>query len=262
MNNESPWKALLVVTATALMCSILVTVAAVTLQPIQQSYENLDRIRVILGVSGIVDAADELTEFQLAAAFQDLQAQLVDLDRGVFDTSLNPLTFDASQSSTDPQLSVEIPASQNVAQLGRRSRFASVYLLQDDRGLQKIILPVYGQGMWSTLYGFVVLENDLNTIAAMTIYEQGETPGIGDVITRPDWHATWKGHKLFDEQNNLRFSIVRGPANPDSPDAIYEVDGFAGATLTSNGVANMIRYWFGPHGYARFLANLAEGIVQ
>ena len=261
MNNESPCKALIVVTATAFVCSILVTVAAVTLQPIQQAYANLDRIRVILMVSGIVDDAEAMTEFQLAAAFQDLDAQLVDLDRGVFDTTFNPLTFDAREAGADPQLSVEIPAAQNVAQLGRRARFATVYLLEDDRGLQRIILPVHGQGMWSTLYGFIVLESDLNTIAAMTIYEQGETPGIGDVITRPDWLATWRGRKLFDEQNNLRFAITRGPAIPDSPDAVYEVDGFAGATITANGVANMIRYWFGPHGYARFLANLAEGSV-
>jgi len=119
----------------------------------------------------------------------------------------------------------------------------------------RIILPVYGQGMWSTIYGFLALENDLNSIADITFYEHGETPGIGDQILRPDWQARWRGRKLFDEQNQLRFRIVRGGINAESPNATYEVDGLAGATVTVNGVMNLVRYWFGPHGFAPFLNN-------
>lgn len=256
MTNDSPLKAILVVTATAFVCSVLVTVAAVTLQPIQQAYQHLERIRVVVAVSGLADAIDDMTELQLINTFQDLDALVVDLERGVFDSTINALDFDSRAAAADPALSVSIPDEQNLAQLGRRSRFATVYLSRDGDDLQHVILPVHGQGMWSTIYGFVVLESDLNTIAAVTIYEQGETPGIGDVITRSDWHTKWQGRKLYDEQSNLRFSIARGAANPDSP---YEVDGFVGATITSNAVANMIHYWFGPHGYARFLANLSAG---
>lgn len=259
MDNESPLKAIFVVTITALVCSVLVTVAAVTLQPIQRAYQDLERIRVIVAVSGIAGSVDEMSELQTIAAFQDLDARIVDLDRGVVETTYNPLTFDVRQAAADPQLSVAIPDGQNIAQLGRRSSLAIVYLQREGDALQKVILPVHGQGMWSTIYGFVVLESDLNTIAAMTIYEQGETPGIGDVITRPDWHAKWKGRRLYDEQGRLRFNITRGAANPNSPDSDYEVDGFVGATVTSNGVANMIGYWFGPHGYAQLLANLSGG---
>jgi Na+-transporting NADH:ubiquinone oxidoreductase subunit C len=132
-----------------------------------------------------------------------------------------------------------------------------VYLVRDGDELRRIILPVYGQGMWSTIYGFLALESDLTTIAEMTIYEQGETPGIGDAILRPDWQARWRGRKLYDEQNILRFSIARGTIRSDSTDAAYTVDGLTGATVTTDGVMNLIRFWLGPYGFAPFLENFA-----
>lgn len=257
MDNESPLKAIIVVTATALVCSILVTVAAVTLQPMQRAYQDLERNRILVRISGVRDAVDEMSDREVIAAFQNLDARLVDLDRGVFDETYNPYTFDTRKAATNPRFSVVIPADQDVAGLGQRSSLVRVYLVQDGVDLQRIILPVYGPGMWSTLYGFIVIESDLNTIADMAIYEQGETPGIGDRILRPDWQARWQGRKLYDEQNILRFRIASGAVNSDSPEAVYQVDGLAGATVTVNGLMNLMRYWFGPHGFATFLKNLS-----
>lgn len=199
MDNESPLKALIVVTATALVCSVLVTVAAVTLQPIQRAYQDLERIRFIVGISGTTETVEEMSELEVIGAFQDLDARIVDLERGFFDDTYNPNTFDTSELAADPQFSVPIPADQDSANLGRRSRLVTVYLLQDGDALRRIILPIYGQGMWSTIYGYLAIGSDLNSIADMTIYEQGETPGIGDAILRPAWQAQWRGKKLYDE---------------------------------------------------------------
>jgi Na+-transporting NADH:ubiquinone oxidoreductase subunit C len=257
MDNESPLKALIVVTATALVCSILVTVTAVTLQPIQRAYQDLERNRYIVQISGLVESADELSDRKLISVFQDLDARIVDLDRGIFDDTFNPDTFDTRKAPANPEFSVTIPAAQDVAGLGQRSRLVTVYLVRDGADLQRIIVPVYGRGMWSTLHGFLALESDLNTIADMTFYEQGETAGIGDRILRPDWQARWRGRKLYDEQNTLRFRIASGSVNPESPAAAYEVDALTGATVTAEGVTNLVRYWFGPHGFAKFLENFS-----
>jgi Na+-transporting NADH:ubiquinone oxidoreductase subunit C len=257
MDNESPLKAILVVTATALVCSVLVTVTAVTLQPIQRAYQDLERIRFIVRISGVAEGVDEMSELEVIGAFQDLDARIVDLDQGIFDTSFNPDTFDTRNLAADPRFSVAIPAEQDVARLGRRSRLVTVYLVRDDADLQRMILPVYGQGMWSTIYGFLAIESDLNTIADITFYEQGETPGIGDLILRPDWQARWRGRKLYDEQNTLRFNIARGVVRADGLEAVYTVDGLTGATVTTDGVRDLVRYWFGPHGYAMFLSSFA-----
>ena len=253
MDNESPLKAIIVVTATALVCSVLVTVAAVTLQPIQRVHQNLERNRHIVRISGLMDPAEELSDWEIIATFQDLDARLVDLDQGVFDETFNPDTFDIRKAAGDPEFSVTIPADQDVAGLKRRSRLMTVYLVRDGDALQRIILPVYGQGMWSTIYGFLALESDLNTIADMTFYEQEETAGIGDQILRPDWLARWRGKRLYDEQGVVRFRIADGSVDPGSPDAAYQVDALTGATATTDGVTNLMRYWLGPHGFANFL---------
>ncbi len=255
MDKESPLKAIIVVTATALLCSVLVTLTAVTLQPIQKAYADLERIRFIIGISGVEDSVDEMSELEIIVAYQDIDVRLVDLQRGAFDSSYDPDAFDMWKAAADPQLNVPIPADEDVARLGQRSSLVTVYLVRDGEQLQRLILPVYGQGMWSTIYGFIALENDLNTIADITFYEHGETPGIGDLILRPDWQAKWRGRKLYDEQNLLRFRIIRGEVNASSPDAAYQVDGLTGATVTANGVMNLIHYWFGSHGFARFLNN-------
>ena len=258
MDNNSPLKAIMVVTVTALVCSVLVTVAAVTLRPIQRAYEDLERIRFIVRVSGLSESVETMSDLEIIGAFQDLETRLVDLDRGAFDSSNNPDTFDAREAATDPQFRVVIPAELDVASLGTRSSLETVYLLRDGEALQRVILPIHGQGMWSTIYGFLALESDLNTIAALTISEQGETPGIGDVILNPEWQGRWQGRRLYDEQHSLRFRISREVVAADTEDASYHVDGLAGATVTLNGVMNLMRYWFGPHGYSKFLQNLSE----
>jgi len=106
------------------------------------------------------------------------------------------------------------------------------------------------------LYGYIALERDLNTIADAIFTEQNETPGLGDQVTRPDWLATWRGRKLYDERGQLRFEVAGNRVDPGSTTAVYHVDALTGATVTGNAVTNLVRYWFGPHGYQPFLKQL------
>ena len=115
--------------------------------------------------------------------------------------------------------------------------------------LSRVILPVHGQGMWSTLYGLVALEADLNTIAAVTFYEQEETAGLGDQIESPAWQARWVGRRLFNRAGDFRFRVASGPVEDGSPAAAHEVDGLSGATITGNAVTALMEFWFGPFGY-------------
>ena len=257
MDNESPLKAILVVTGTALVCSILVSTTAVFLQPLQKAFADIERIRHIVQLSGLVDSETELSEFEIASAYQDVSLRLIDLESGSFDARLNPQSFEDLQVENELQESVQIPAGQDSAALGTRPRWITVYLGESGEEFQRLIFPIYGQGMWSTIYGYLATEGDLNTIADVVFYELAETPGIGDRITRPDWLAGWRGKKLYDEQGQLQFNI--GTVNADSPESDYRVDGIVGATVTVNGVANLVHYWFGEHGYAPFIMQfLAE----
>jgi len=252
MTNDSPLKAIVVVTLTALLCSILVTTSVIQLQPIQHAYKDLERNRFLVEVSGLTNNAAALSDRDVIGLFQKLDARIINLDTGAFDFVHNPDTFDSSEAAADLALSVAIPANLDIAKLNRRSRFITIFLVKDDSELKRMVLPIYGQGMWSKLYGFIALESDLNTIADVTFYEQAETAGIGDQILNPDWHALWRGRRLYDDAGTVRFDISHVRVNPSSPNDRFHVDAISGATVTTDAVSNMVNYWFGPHGYGPF----------
>ena len=253
MNNEHPIKALLVVTLTALVCSILVTVAAVTLKPIQKAYQNLERNRAIVAVSGLADKYAELSDREIVSLFQSLDARIIDLETGKFDNHFNPDTFDSWQTNNDSKLMTAIPTEQDSAKLGHRPRLMTVYFVNQADQLQRMILPIYGQGMWSTIYGYIAIEADLTTIADIIFYQQKETAGIGDKILHPSWQASWQGRKIYDKQLNLQ---IAGGQIKTSESSEHHIDAISGATVTVDSVKNMVRYWFGNHGYAKFLRAL------
>lgn len=259
MTNDSPLKAILVVLGTAFVCSLLVTVAVVRLQPIQRAYQDLERNRFIVAISGLVDPDQELTDGEVVDQFQELVVRLVDIDGGRYDDSMNPLSFDQRQAASNPDMSTSIPADLDTVSLSRRSRYATVYVVGDADDPQRIILPMHGQGMWSTVYGYLALDGDLDTIAAVTFYEQGETAGIGDKILDRGWQDKWQGRALNDDSGVLAFRVAEGAVAAGSPGAVNQVDAIAGATMTTNAVTAMVQYWFGPHGFGPFLDNLRAG---
>ena len=130
--------------------------------------------------------------------------------------------------------------------------------MNDDSGkLQKVILPVYGKGLWSTLYGFIALESDLNTIAGLTFYEHKETPGLGGEVDNPKWKAQWPGKTLRDaDDEDIEIEVVKGQVVPGTPSENHQVDGLSGATITSRGVSDLIRYWVSEDGFGTYLEKL------
>ncbi|WP_455366645.1 Na(+)-translocating NADH-quinone reductase subunit C [Kaarinaea lacus] len=251
--KDSPVKALIVVLAVSLACSILVSTASITLKPIQLLNQKVERSRNIVNLTGLVPADKELSNDEILEVVEQLDARVINLDTAEFDSSIDPEKFDARAAVNDPELSVAISAADDLARLGRRSRFAVVYLVWQDNELKRIILPIHGQGMWSRLRGYLALESDLNTIAAVTFYEQAETAGLGDQITRPDWQARWQGRQLFNNQGEVSFRVASGPVIEGSPEARHQVDAMSGATVTGDSVTRLVRYWFGPNGYQAFL---------
>ena len=85
----------------------------------------------------------------------------------------------------------------------------------------------------------------------MSVYEQAETAGLGDQVQNPEWLAGWPGRQLFDAAKEVRFRVAGGVAASE-----YEVDAMTGATVTADAVTRLIRFWFGPDGYARFFEQI------
>lgn len=256
MNRESPRNAVLVVTLTALICSGLVSAAVVMLRPMQLNHQMLERSRNIMQLTGLLPADRRLEDGELLELYKTIDHRIVDIDAAAFNGAIDPAAFSMSRADNDPELSVGISSGDDLANLGRRSRYAPVHIVWKGDQFDRIILPVRGSGMWSTLRGYIALESDLNTIAGMTFYEQNETPGLGDQITHEHWLAQWQGRRVYDDQGNPRFRVAEGAVEPGSATADYEIDGLTGATVTGNAVNGMVHYWFGPHGYRNFLLAL------
>jgi Na+-transporting NADH:ubiquinone oxidoreductase subunit C len=126
----------------------------------------------------------------------------------------------------------------------------------EEDGIERIILPVHGKGLWSTLYGFMALDADGNTIRRLAFYEHGETPGLGGEVDNPRWIALWDGKKVYDEDFDPEIQVIKGQVTPNTANADYKVDGLSGATITARGVSNLVRYWMGDHGYKSYLKRL------
>ena len=260
-SRDSVSNTLMVAINVSLVCSLLVAGAAVLLKPKQLQNETEYRQRIILDVAGLAQPGTDP-----AVAFAAIDARMVELSTGDYVDSPAVEGFDPDAAASDPELGVRIPEESDIASIRRRARFAPVYLVRSGDAIEQIILPVYGSGLWSTLYGYLALEPDGNTILGMRFYRHAETPGLGDQIDKPAWRAKWRGKRLLDADGEPRIEVIRGAVAEAAPgvmdDSTYQVDGLAGATLTGRGVTNLIHYWVGPQGFGPYLAKLREHAGQ
>ncbi|WP_339522124.1 Na(+)-translocating NADH-quinone reductase subunit C [Pseudomonas sp. EA_35y_Pfl2_R111] len=256
--KESTVRTLVVALLVCLVCSVFVAGAAVALKPTQVDNRLLDKQRSILAIAGLGDAS--MSSAQVKDMFKGtISAKLVDLETGKFSDAHDPVTFDPLKASKDPKMSDVLQSSEDIAGIKRQERFSTVYVVEKNGQVETLILPVRGYGLWSTLHGFIAVKGDLNTVVGMGFYQHGETPGLGGEVDNPKWKGQWPGKTLFDEDGKLAVQIVKGGVDPQSPKAVHQVDGLAGATLTSNGVDNLLKFWLGQNGFGPFIANLRAG---
>lgn len=249
-NNDSIKKTLAVVVGLSLVCSIIVSAAAVGLRDKQKENAVLDKQSKIVEVAGITEKGkvqDLYNKF--------IEPRLIDFKTGGF-VEGDAAKFDQRKEAKDPADSIKLPANADVAKIIRRANTGIVYLVKDGDKVSKVILPVHGNGLWSMMYAFVAVETDGNTVSGITYYQQGETPGLGGEVENPAWRAQWVGKKLFDENHKPAIKVVKGGAPAGSE---HGVDALSGATLTSNGVQHTFDFWLGDMGFGPFLTKVRDG---
>ncbi len=252
-NNDSIKKTLFVVIALSLVCSIIVSGAAVMLRSKQQANALLDKQRNIIAVAGLEGKEGSISDLYA----QYIEPRLVDFSTGDFvGTTQDAVSYNQRKAAKDPKLSIKLKADDDEAKIIRRAKEGLVYLVKDGDKVTKVILPIHGNGLWSMMYSFVAVEPDGNTVSGITYYEQGETPGLGGEVENPKWRAQFKGKKLFDENFKPAIKIVKGGAPQGSE---HGVDALSGATLTSNGVQHTFNFWLGDMGFGPFLAKVRDG---
>ncbi|MCZ6640592.1 MAG: Na(+)-translocating NADH-quinone reductase subunit C [Gammaproteobacteria bacterium] len=261
-DKEGLRNVLLVAVSVCLVCSIFVSSAAVLLKPRQQINQELDRKQNILRAAGML-SADGLTDSEgrgVAELFEQFRVRAVTLETGEYTDVVDVESYDQAKASRVNDTSRDLETTEDIATLGRREHVGLVYLLETEQGtLDTIVLPVRGYGLWGTLFGYLAIEGNLHTIAGLGFYAHKETPGLGGEVDNPGWKAMWPGVLLFDESGAPAVRLVKTRSPEGSAAAAHEVDALSGATMTSRGVENLVRFWTGELGYGPFLNKLQAG---
>jgi Na+-transporting NADH:ubiquinone oxidoreductase subunit C len=246
-------------TVVCVVCALLVSVAAVSLQPRQAANARLYMEKNVLLAAGLAQPGADLSEQEVKAIFEKrIRARLVDFETGelVPEGKIDARGYDQRKARNDPGASRVAPA--NNAGIGRLPNHGIVYFVMKDDKVDQIVIAVEGLGMWGTMYGFLSLAPDGNTVRGLTYYDQKETPGLGGEIGNPKWLALWRGRKGFDDQWNAKITVIKGQAGPPETDPL-RVDGLSGATVTSNAVTRLMQFWLSDNGYGKFLKRFREG---
>lgn len=242
--------------AVCVVCGFFVSVTATSLKTRQDQNILLDRQKNVLTVAGLMRPGEDLDSAEASQRFQDsIQARVVTLATGEEAAAIDAERFDQRQAAKDPERSR--PAPPNASKVIRLPNEALVYEVIEGGEIQALILPIQGMGLWSVLYGYIALESDARTIRGITYYQHRETAGLGGEVDNPRWKALWVGRKAFDERGKVKIEVKKGAAGPADKDP-YRVDGLAGATITSRGVTNMLRFWLGDSGFTPYLQRYRE----
>jgi Na+-transporting NADH:ubiquinone oxidoreductase subunit C len=267
MGNDSLEKTIAIAVALCLVCSVLVSFGAVALKPLQVYNKNLDMKKNILEVAGLMEDGMDID----AAFAERIEPKIVNLETGEYDESVNADEYDQRKAAKDPKQNIFIPKNKDIAHVRTKAKLAKVFLVKDGGKIKSIILPVSGYGLWSTLYGFLSLDPDGQTVQSINFYDQAETPGLGGEVVNPKWRALWKGKKVYAETDQPSMdkglieeadigepalALIKGTVDNEKPGSQHQVDGLAGATLTSNGVTNLVRYWMSKEGFAKYLSKV------
>ena len=258
-------RTLMVALVLSIFFSVVVSTAAVMLRPAQIKNQNLDIKTNILSAAGMLESGSSAE--QIEETFERFDVRLVDLDTGDFVEASavgveDPMKYDMYKAASDPAMSTNIPSSEDKAGIKRRPNIAKVYTLSENGKMVRVVLPVHGYGLWSTLYGFISLEGDLNTIEGLGFYAHAETPGLGGEVDNPRWKQQWVGKELYgSEPTEPMIQLVKGGVSSDAKNREHKIDALSGATLTSRGVEQLVNYWMGDRGFAPFLKKLREGEV-
>lgn len=249
--NDNPTKTIIVAALLCLACSVLVSTSAIALKSKQVANKEADIKKNILAVTGLMEEGGDVDSL-----FEQFDVKIVDLDSGDYADDIDPSSYDQAKAAGDPSQSVKLTADQDIANIGSRAKLAKIFILKEGDAIKQVVLPVHGYGLWSTLYGFISLESDFNTINGLRFYAHAETPGLGGEVDNPKWRALWKGKKAFDDNGDLKIEVVRGHVDYKVVGAEHKVDGLSGATLTSKGVSNLVSYWLGDHGFGPYLIKM------
>ncbi len=256
MQRDTFTKTLIVAAVLCVVCSVVVSGAAVGLRETQEANKLKDQKKNVLMAAGLFDSKDNELGDVNSIYDEWIERELIDLDSGepapedVVDTE----TYDQRKAAKEIDLSQAVDPPAALGGIKRREKYSFVYKVKGESGdIEQVVLPVYGKGLWSTLYGFIAVASDGKTVKGITFYEHAETPGLGGEVDNPSWKQLWPGKELFDEDGSVAIEVIKGRVTESTEDSEHKIDGLSGATITSDGVEELVQYWVGPDAFGPYL---------
>ena len=227
--------------------------ASIVLGPAQQQSLELDtKHQILAAVRSLVDVPEKGTDI------------LALYDNRISSTIVNYNGEEVTQDADGKPLVAEEVSIAGNYKLDAKDRLYPVFSLVDENDTSKVeayILPVYGNGLWDRIWGYVALDATVETIVGTSFDHKAETPGLGQRIATPEIQNRFVGKKIFDENGKLvSVMMIKGEhGGGEASISYYEdephmVDGMSGATLTANGVNTMMKSYL--LGYRNFFKRI------
>lgn len=195
------------------VCSYLLTFAATFLKPFQQANALADKQKNVMKVLDLLEEGRKYSNSEIQGLFKENV-------KSAFVTADGNLVFENEEGASP------------------------VYLRVQGTELVSYAIPISGYGLWSTLYGFFSLESDGNTVAGITFYEHGETPGLGAECEKPWFQNNFVGKQISNKDGDfVSIGIAKSavPADTAAEEKRRMVDGISGATITSKGIESFLK---------------------
>ena len=274
-NKDSPLNTAIVAGSLCLVCALVVSTAASTLKTIQEKNIALDRRKNLLAVTKFApetmanaDSINSTYEKNFDTLIIDMStgeeaadaclAAMKEIGKTWKNTDELLLKYDQFKTSKTKlkQVSDKITA-EDPAGIKYREKYSYVYKLKNSDGTAKLwVLPVRGYGLWSMMHGYLAVKPDFQTVEGLVFYDQAETPGLGGEVKSQRFKDAWPGKELFAENGDVQIRVIK-----NAPKDGHSIDALSGATITSNGVTNAMKYWLGPEGFKPFI-DRQKGISQ
>ena len=206
--------------------AVLLSFIAMQLKPLQEMNVQIEKKQDVLKSVGKAGEAGEVDDKN--AYINEEFAQYI-TESYVVDFTGNKVETDAFAVMLALGAEIRKP---------REERDYPVFVYSENGGSKKYILPVQGKGLWGPIWGYVALEEDLNTIAGAVFDHKGETPGLGAEINTEWFQEPFTGKTIFNEKGEfVSVEVVKGGADPSSK---HQVDVISGGTITSKALEEMM----------------------
>lgn len=105
-------------------------------------------------------------------------------------------------------------------------------------GATKYVVPLYGAGLWGPIWGYIAIDDDMNTVFGVYFSHASETPGLGAEITNVKFKSQFAGKRVYSD-GQVGINVVKhGKADKTNS---FDIDGVSGGTITSTGVNDMLK---------------------